>query len=154
MAYAIGMLWVLANDPRVPEHIRNEMKNWGWPKDEFIQTGHFPYQLYVREARRMVSDFVMTEKNVRKEDRQLAEQPVGLGTYAMDCHHVSNVVDSAGKLRHDGTIFYATTPYTISYKALVPKQTECANLLVPICLSASHVAYTTIRMEPVYMVLG
>ncbi len=152
--YALGKLWFLANDKRVPDQIRNEMKEWGLPKDEFTDTGNFPYQIYVREARRMVGEFVMTEQNVRKEDRIRADHPVGLGSYALDCHYVSQVVDADGKLRNEGTLFYPTTPYPISYYAITPKESECANLLVTVCLSASHVAYSSIRMEPVYMILG
>ena len=152
--YALGMLWFLGNDKRVPEHIRKEMLDWGLPKDEFTDTANFPYQIYVREARRMVGTFVMTEKNVRKADRSLAEHSVGLGSYALDCHYVSRVVDQDGKLRNEGTIFAPTTPYPISYYSLTPREEECSNLLVTVCLSSSHVAYSTIRMEPVYMILG
>ncbi len=152
--YALGMLWFLANDPRVPAHIRDEMKDWGLPRDEFQDTENFPYQIYVREARRMVGSFVMTEKNVRKEEREAASHAIGLGSYALDCHYVSRVVDEDGKLRSEGTIFAPTVPYPISYYSLTPKQEECSNLLATVCLSASHVAYSTIRMEPVYMILG
>lgn len=152
--YALGMLWFLGNDKRVPEHIRNEMLDWGLPKDEFTDTGNFPYQIYVREARRMIGSFVMTEKNVRKDNRTLADHSVGLGSYALDCHYVSRVIDKDGKLRSEGTIFSPTTPYPISYYSLTPKEEECANLLVTVCLSSSHVAYSTIRMEPVYMIVG
>lgn len=152
--YALGMLWFLGNDKRVPEHIRKEMLDWGLPKDEFTDTANFPYQIYVREARRMVGTFVMTEKYVRKADRSLAEHSVGLGSYALDCHYVSRVVDQDGKLRNEGTIFAPTTPYPISYYSLTPREEECSNLLVTVCLSSSHVAYSTIRMEPVYMILG
>lgn len=152
--YALGMLWFLGNDKRVPEHIRSEMLKWGLPKDEFTDTNHFPYQIYVREARRMVGSFVMTEKNVRKENRTLADHSVGLGSYALDCHYVSRVIDKEGKLRNEGTIFAPTTPYPISYYSLTPKEEECSNLLSTVCLSSSHVAYSTIRMEPVYMILG
>lgn len=152
--YALGMLWFLGHDKRVPEHIRKEMLDWGLPKDEFADTHNFPYQIYVREARRMIGTFVMTEKNVRKTDRTLADHSVGLGSYALDCHYVSRVIDQEGKLRNEGTIFAPTTPYPISYYSLTPKEEECANLLATVCLSSSHVAYSTIRMEPVYMILG
>ncbi|MGD9556224.1 MAG: FAD-dependent oxidoreductase [Mangrovibacterium sp.] len=152
--YALGKLWFLAHDKRVPDHIRNEMKEWGLPKDEFTDTENFPYQIYVREARRMAGEFVMTEQNIRKEDRIPADHSVGMGSYALDCHYVSRVVDANGKLRNEGTLFYPTTPYPISYYAITPKEGECSNLLVTVCLSASHVAYSSIRMEPVYMILG
>lgn len=153
-SYAIGMLWFLGHDPRVPESMRTEMLRWGFPKDEFTDNGNFPYQIYVREARRMIGDFVMTERNVVKENRTDAGEPVGLGSYALDCHYVSRVVDRDGKLKNEGTIFRPVAPYPVSYRALVPKREECTNLLVPVCLSASHVAYSSIRMEPNYMVLG
>ena len=148
------MLWFLGHDKRVPEHIRKEMLDWGLPKDEFTDTQNFPYQIYVREARRMIGAFVMTEKNVRKTDRMPVEHSVGLGSYALDCHYVSRVIDQEGKLRNEGTIFAPTIPYSISYYSLTPKEEECANLLATVCLSSSHVAYSTIRMEPVYMILG
>lgn len=152
--YALGMLWLLEHDPRVPQHIRDEMKDWGLPKDEFEDNGNFPNHIYVREARRMVGEFVMSEKNVVKEARTAAPNSIGIGTYALDCHYVSKVVDEEGKLRYEGTIFQATTPYPVNYLSITPKRNECGNLLVPVCLSASHVAYSTIRMEPVYMILG
>ncbi|SFL34011.1 FAD dependent oxidoreductase [Porphyromonadaceae bacterium KH3CP3RA] len=152
--YALGMLWLLEHDPRIPEHIRTEMSDWGLPKDEFEDTGNFPYHIYVREARRMIGEYVMVEKNVAKENREDAQHPVGVGSYALDCHYVSKVIDKEGKLRYEGTIFKGVVPYSISYYSLTPKKNECTNLLVPVCLSASHVAFSSIRMEPVYMVLG
>ena len=152
--YALGMLWFLANDPRVPKHISDEIQEWGLPKDEFLDSGNFPYQIYVREARRMVGPFVMTEHNVKKENKEFAPESIGLGSYAMDCHYVARVVDNDGILRNEGTIFVPTTPYPISFKSITPFESECTNLLVPICLSASHVAFASLRMEPVYMILG
>jgi len=152
--YALGMLWLLEHDPRIPEHIRTEMSDWGMARDEFEDTGNFPYHIYVREARRMIGEYVMVEKNVAKANREEAEHPVGVGSYALDCHYVSKVIDKEGKLRYEGTIFTPVIPYTISYYSLTPKRNECSNLLVPVCLSASHVAFSSIRMEPVYMVLG
>ena len=151
--YAVGMLWCLGHDDRVPEHIRAEMLRWGWPKDEFVENGGFPYQIYVREARRMIGEKVMTQHNVQKNDRIPVEHSVGIGTYMMDCHFVSYVAGDGGVIV-EGGIFTGTKPYAIDYYSLTPKREECSNLLVPVCLSASHVAYTTIRMEPTYMVLG
>ncbi len=154
--FAIGQLWVLANDERVPAAIREEMKPWGWPKDEFTDNGHFPHQLYVREARRMRGAFVLKEENLRRERRVDAGHSVAIGSYALDSHVVSRVLDEQGRLRNEGSHLdsRAVRPYAISYYSLVPRRAECANLLVPICLSSTHVAYTSIRMEPVYMVLG
>ncbi|MBR4850924.1 MAG: FAD-dependent oxidoreductase, partial [Tidjanibacter sp.] len=151
--YAVGMLYCLGHDERVPEHIRQEMLRWGWPKDEFVENGGFPYQIYVREARRMVGEKVMTQHNVQKTNRVAVEHSVGIGTYMMDCHFVSYVAGDGGVIV-EGGIFTNTRPYAIDYYSLTPKKSECKNLLVPVCLSASHVAYTTIRMEPTYMVLG
>lgn len=152
--YALGMLWFLGNDPRVPEHLRNEMKRWGLAADEFADSGHFPYQIYVREARRMIGQEIMTEHNVRRDLRVEARCPVGVGSYMLDCHYVSHVAGDDGKIHIEGNIFTSTRPYPIGYYSLVPKAEECSNLLVPVCLSASHVAYASIRMEPTYMVLG
>lgn len=152
--FALGMLWFLANDPRVPPHIRAEMKPWGLPRDEFVENGHFPYQLYVREARRMVGGYVMSEKNCRRANQEPASQSIGVGTYMLDSHHFSRVVDNEGKLRYEGGMGGASASYPISYHCITPKHDQCHNLLVPVCMSASHVAYSSLRMEPVYMVLG
>ncbi len=154
--FAVGMLWVLANDERVPAPIREEMRPWGWPKDEFTDNGNFPHQLYVREARRMQGAYVMKEENLRRENRVEAGHTVAIGSYALDSHVVSRVLDDQGRLRNEGSHLESKgiRPYGISYYSLVPKKEECRNLIVPVCLSASHVAYTSIRMEPVYMVLG
>ncbi len=152
--YALGMLWMLEHDPRIPQHMREEMKDWGLAKDEFGGTGNFPHHIYVREARRMIGEYVMIEKNVTKENREHVSYPIGVGSYALDCHYVSKVVDENGRLRYEGTIFEPITPYSISYYSLTPKREECTNLLVPVCLSASHVAISSLRMEPVYMILG
>ena len=150
--YALGLVWFLGNDERVPERIRKEMKQWGLPKDEFMDNGHFPYQLYVREARRMVGDYVMTEHEVTGD--KVAPYSIGLGTYWFDSHIVSRFVDDEGGLRDEGGFWGKQTIYPISYQSIVPKREECPNLIVPVCLSASHAAYGSIRMEPVYMVLG
>ena len=151
--YAQGMLWFLGHDPRVPEHMRKEMLRWGYAADEFTDTGNFPNHMYVREARRMVGEYVMTEANLRKNGRVKAPFSVGLGTYPFDCHFTATVIDE-GKLYREGTMYIPMPPYPISYYSLVPKASECGNLLVSVCLSASHVAYSSIRMEPQYMVLG
>jgi len=152
--YALGKLWFLTHDKRVPQSIRDQIKEWGLAKDEFTDNGNFPYQLYVREARRMISDYVMTEHNCKRENKTFAPNSIGLGTYAFDSHVVDRVVSADGRVRNEGPFLKSSSTYPISYNAVVPKKTECTNLLVPICLSASHVAYSTIRMEPVFMVLG
>lgn len=151
-SFTLGMLWFLANDTRVPKKIRDAMNTWGLPKDEFIDNGNFPYQVYVREARRMISDYVMTEHEVTGEKE--APNSVGLGTYWFDSHIVSRFADENGALRDEGGFWGKQAVYPISYQSIVPKAGECSNLIVPVCLSATHAAYGSIRMEPVYMVLG
>ena len=151
--YALGQLWFLGHDERVPQHMRTEMLRWGLAADEFKDNGNFPYQIYVRESRRMKGSYIMTEKNLLKDKREDAPNSVGLGSYPLDCHFVSTVV-SDGVLYREGTMFQALTPYPIAYGSLTPREEECGNLLVTVCLSASHVAYSSIRMEPQYMVLG
>lgn len=151
--YALGMLWFLGHDERVPQYLRDEMLRWGLAADEYPDSDHFPYQLYVREARRMVGTYVVTQKDLEKDQRPLVEDCIAIGTYPVDCHFVSTVY-ADGELCREGTVFQPVTPYPIPYCAIVPKREECTNLLVPVCLSASHVAFCSIRMEPQYMVLG
>lgn len=150
--YVRGYLWFLGNDPRVPESIRKETLRWGFPKDEFTDTGHWPFQLYVREARRMISDYVVTEHDCLRN--RIVEDGVALASYSMDSHCTSRFVDDEGQLRSEGAFLVRLSPYPVSYRAIVPKETECSNLLVPVCLSATHAAYGSIRMEPVFMMLG
>ena len=149
--YTRGLITFLATSPRVPENIRDEMRRWGPCKDEFTDNGGWPNQLYVREARRMISDYVMTEHNCR--GARVAEDPVGLGAYNMDSHNVQRIVKS-GSVENEGDVQEPVKPYPISYRSLVPKQRQCENLFVPVCLAASHIAYGSIRMEPVFMILG
>lgn len=152
--YQKGLLWTLANHPRIPEKIREEYSTWGLPKDEFINNHHWTPQLYIREARRMVSDFVMTEHHCT-QDSISAEQSVGMGAYTMDSHHTQRYITKEGFVKNEGDVeIGGFAPYPISYKALVPKKSECINLIVPVCLSASHMAFGSIRMEPVFMALG
>lgn len=151
--FAKGMLWFFATDSRVPQNMRDEMNRWGYPKDEFVDNGNFPHQLYVRESRRMKGKYIMTQHDIQKTQRDGNEQSVGLGTYALDCHFVSFVTEGDSTII-EGGIFVPVKPYPIEYSSIVPKQAECENLIVPVCMSASHVAYSSIRMEPVYMVLG
>ena len=151
--YHKGFLWTLANHPRIPEHIRRRASKLGFPKDEFIHNGHFPFQLYVREGRRMLGRMVMTEHELRKKRK--VEDPVALGSYGIDSHPTQLWVDEDGALHADTPKWTGVgKPYGISYRAITPKADQCSNLLVPICISASHSAYGSIRMEPVYMMLG
>jgi len=153
LLYQRGLLWALANEPRVPEAIRREVSRWGNCKDEFLEHAGWSHQLYVREARRMISDTVMTQHHC--QGRVVAEDPVGLAAYTMDSHNVQRYVDSKGFARNEGDVQVGGfPPYPISYRSIVPKTEQCQNLLVPVCLAASHIAYGSIRMEPVFMVLG
>lgn len=149
-----GLIWTLQNHPRVRAiHANGLYSGWGLPKDEFTDNGNWPFQLYVREARRMVSDYVMTQKNCRLT--VVAPDSVGLAAYTMDSHHVQRWVNSSGNVRNEGDVQDGTAgPYPISYRSIVPKVGECENLLVPWCLSSSHMAFGSIRMEPVFMGLG
>lgn len=150
--YTQSFLYFLGSDPRVPEHLRMEMLKWGYPKDEYINTDNFSPQLYVREARRMISDYVMTEKHCVGEE--VVEDGIGMAAYTMDSHNTQRLVVN-GMVKNEGDVQQGTpNPFPISYRSIIPKQTECTNLLVPVCLSASHIAFGSIRMEPVFMVLG
>ncbi len=150
--YNLGMLYFLCNDERVPKTVREEVRQWGLPADEFVSTGHWSPQLYIREGRRMISDAVMTEHHCRKY--KVVEDSVGLAAYTMDSHNARRIVIN-GRCVNEGNVeVRPTAPYPISYRAIVPKGEECTNLLVPVCLSSSHIAFGSIRMEPVFMILG
>ena len=152
VTYQKGLMWFLANDPAVPENIRTRWASWGLPKDEFQETGGWPHQLYVREARRMISDYVMTEHDCR--GAKVAEDPISLAAYTMDSHNCQRFVKD-GRVWNEGDVQEGgMPPYPISYRSIVPKKAECENLLVPVCLSASHISYGSIRMEPVFMILA
>jgi FAD dependent oxidoreductase len=153
VAYQKGLMWTLANQPRVPEKVRQHYTTWGLAKDEFTDNDNWPHQLYILESRRMVSDYVMIEQNCR--GKRVAEDSIGLAAYTMDSHHVQRYVTKDGHVLNEGDVQVGGfPPYPISYRSLVPKAEQCSNLLVPVCLSASHISYGSIRMEPVFMVLG
>ena len=150
--YQQGLMWTLANHPRVPKHVRDEVSRWGMCKDEFIEGGGWQEQLYIREARRMVGQYVMTQMNCQGLP---VEDPIGLAAYTMDSHNQQRYVDDKGHVRNEGDVQVGGfSPYGISYRSILPKHDEVSNLLVPVCLSASHMAFGSIRMEPVFMVLG
>jgi hypothetical protein len=153
LSYQKGLMWSLQNHARVPETVRTQMARWGLAKDEFTDTGHWPHQIYVREARRLVGDYVVTENDCRrKRDTPMS---VGMGSYNMDSHNCARYVTPEGFVQNEGDVQVSPGgPYRISYKSIVPKAGECPNLFVPVCLSSSHIAYGSIRMEPVFMVLG
>jgi hypothetical protein len=147
-----GLMWTLANNPRVPEKVRAEFQRLGLAKDEFTENNNWPRQLYIREARRMISEYVMSEKNCTRTE--VATDSVGMGAYNMDSHNIQRYVTKEGFVRNEGDVQVRVRPYPVSYRSIRPKAQECTNLLVPVCLSASHIAYGSIRMEPVFMVLG
>lgn len=151
--YQKGLMFYLTNDPGVPETIRAATGRWGLARDEFTDNGHWPHAIYVREARRLVADFVTTERHLRALEP--TPEPIGMGSYNMDSHNVQRYVDGFGHARNEGDVQTSPGgPYPVSYRSLVPKKTECVNLLVPVCLSSSHIAYGSIRMEPVFLILG
>ena len=165
LRYQQGLMWTLANNPRVPAKIRDEVSRWGTCKDEFVgeRGDGWQHQLYVREARRMVGEYVMTEHNCRGE--VVAPRPIAMGAYGMDSHNVRRYVDANGFVKNEGNIedysanppgkpFKRFRPYPIDYGAIVPKRGECSNLFVPVCLSSSHMAFGSIRMEPAFFALG
>lgn len=156
LEHQLGMLWFLANDPEIPEYIRNKVGSFGLPIDEYIDSNGWSHELYVREGRRMVSDVVMTEHHCT--GTQVVEDPIGLGEYAMDSHHCQRVVrQEAGTswVVNEGNVeIVSKSGYGISYRSITPYLHECSNLLVPAALSSSHIAYGSIRMEPVFMTLG
>lgn len=153
IVYQKGILYFMATDKRIPERVRERMNEWGFAKDEFADNGNWPYNIYVREARRMVGDYVMTEHEVlgKKE----VPEPAGMGSYTLDSHNVQRYVTPEGFVQNEGDLgVKAPKPYQISLRALVPKASECTNLVVPVCISCSHIAFGSIRMEPVFMILG
>lgn len=151
--YQKGWLYFIANDPRVPEDVRSAMNRWGLAADEFTDNGHWPHQIYVRESRRMIGDYVMTENELLR--RRPTPNPVGMGSYTIDSHNVQRYVTPAGFVQNEGDIGVPTPgPYPIAFGALVPKKTQADNLFVPVCVSSSHIAFGSIRMEPVFMILA
>lgn len=155
-SYTLGLLWFLGNDKRVPEPIRKEMLRWGLPKDEYVEYGNWSPQLYIREARRMIGEYVATQANC--ENRITVNDGIGMAAYTMDSHNCQRVViekDGIAMVKNEGDVqIHGGLPYDISYRSITPKREECTNLLVPVCLSASHIAYGSIRMEPVFMLLA
>lgn len=151
--YQKGWFYFIANDPRVPADVQNEMKKWGLAKDEFRDNGNWPHQLYIREARRMIGTHVMTEHETLS--KREVPQSVGMGSYTLDSHNAQRYVKPDGFVQNEGDIGVDTKrPYRISYGSIIPKKAECRNLLVPVCVSSSHIAFGSIRMEPVFMILG
>jgi FAD dependent oxidoreductase len=151
--YQKGWLYFIANDPRVPKDVQAEMRRWGLAKDEFKDNGNWPRQIYVREARRMIGSYVMTEHELLKE--RPTPDPVGMGSYTINSHHTQRYITPEGYVQNEGDIDVSTKgPYQIAYGALTPKKGQADNLLAPVCVSSSHIAFGSIRMEPVFMILG
>jgi hypothetical protein len=149
--YQAGLFYFLANDPSIPPAIRAAMNSWGLCAAEFGDTDHWPRQLYIREDRRMAGEYVMVQQDLQTN---LAKpDPIGMGSYNSDSHNVERIV-SGGFVRNEGDMQVAVKPYQIPYRVMLPKRTEAENLLVPVAFSASHVAYSSLRMEPQYMILG
>lgn len=150
--YTQGFFYFLSHDSRVPASLAAEVNSWGLPKDEYQDTGGWPHQLYIREARRMVSDFVLTQKDLQTDLSK--PDPIGMGSYNSDSHNIQRIVNAEGNAENEGDMQVPVTPYQIPYRIMVPKASETSNLLVPVCFSASHVAYSSARMEPQYMIIG
>jgi hypothetical protein len=154
--YTKGLLYFFITDPRTPKHLQDFVAEWGYPKDEYTDNNHWTPQLYVREARRMAGSYVMTEHNCT--GRETVTDGIGMAAYTMDSHNCQRIVihkDGKDMVKNEGNVeIGGFGPYPISYRAILPKASECTNLLVPVCLSASHIAFGSIRMEPVFMVLG
>jgi hypothetical protein len=150
--YTQELFYFLVNDPRVPRATQDEIKVFGLAKDEFTDNDNWPYQLYVREARRMVGDYVVTQKDIQTELTK--PDVIGMGSYNSDSHNVQRYFTPEGNAQNEGNMEVAVTPYQIPYRILLPKKSQATNLFVPICFSASHVTYSTLRMEPQYMIIG
>ena len=151
--YQAGLLWFVANDPRVPDNIRTKMASYGLAKDEFKDNNHWPHQIYVRESRRMTGEYITTEHDVMQ--RIETPRSIGMGSYHIDSHNTQRYVTPEGYVQNEGDIGVKPPgPYRISYGSIIPQKRECTNLFVPVCVSSSHIAYGSIRMEPVFMILG
>ena len=155
-SYTLGLLWFIGNDERVPKQLRDQMLSWGLPKDEYVEYGHWTPQLYIRESRRMVGEYVTTQANC--DNLVSVDDGVGMAAYTMDSHNCQRIVivkDDRAMVKNEGNVeIYGGLPYDVSYRSITPKREQCDNLLVPVCLSASHIAYGSIRMEPVFMLLA
>lgn len=150
--YTAGFFYFLGHDHRVPKPFRDETLQWGLAADEFTDTGNWPFQLYVRESRRMVGEYVMIQRDLETE--LIKPDPIGMGSYNTDSHNVQRYVDENGNAQNEGDVEVPTIPFQIPYRALLPRRTQCSNLLVPVCTSASHIGYGALRLEPVYMIMG
>ncbi len=159
LSYTKGLLYFLGHDPGIPKEIRDEMNRWGLPKDEFMDTDHWPHQLYVREGRRMLGEYIMTQHDLQIKRKKY--DTIGMGGYNMDVREVQWIAKEVywfplpkQMVLMEGYFSYPVEPYEIPYRCLLPQQDECRNLLATSCVSASHMAYSSLRMEPQYMIMG
>jgi hypothetical protein len=152
-SYVAGFLYFLAHDPRVPESLRDEINRYGLAKDEFTDARGWPWQLYIRESRRMLGEYVVSQKDIQTD--LVKPDSIGMGSYQSDSHNVERIPAADGAVENEGEMYTPTKPYEIPYRFMLPKRQDgLTNLLVPVCFSASHVAYSTLRMEPQYMIIG
>jgi len=152
MLYTQSFVWFLASDPQVPQSLRDETNSWGRAKDEFADTNHWPNQIYIREGRRMVGEYIMHQADLQTD--RIKPDSVGMGSYNSDSHNIQRVAMPDGSVRNEGDVQVSVEPYEIPFRVMLPKPSETDNLLVPVCFSASHVAYSSVRMEPQYMIIG
>lgn len=152
LLYTQSFVYFLSHDASVPLSLRNELNQWGLPKDEFADTGHWPNQLYIREARRMIGEYVMRQSDL--QTNRTKPDTIGMGSYNSDSHNIQRIAMPDGTVRNEGDVQVPVQPYEIPYRIMLPRRSESENLLVPVCLSASHAAYSSVRMEPQYMIIG
>ncbi|MGB7324784.1 MAG: FAD-dependent oxidoreductase, partial [Rubripirellula sp.] len=152
--YQLGMLYFICHDPRVPKQLQKAMREWGLPKDEFVDNDHWSHQLYVREARRMVGKYVITEHDLLGEQKSKTDKSIGMGSYGIDSHNIQRFITADGFVQNEGDVGIHVGDYRIPYDVIVPKEDEASNLIVPVAASCSHVAYGSIRMEPIFMILA
>ncbi len=152
LLYTKSFFYFISQDPKAPAYLRNEVNQWGLPKDEFPDTGHWPNQLYIREGRRMVGEYVMRQADLQTE--RTKDDSIGMGSYNSDSHNIQRVAMPDGNVKNEGDVQVPVQPYEIAYRTITPRRIESENLLVPVCLSATHAAYSSVRMEPQYMIIG
>jgi FAD dependent oxidoreductase len=152
LLYTQSLLYFLSQDSSVPATLRDEINQWGLPRDEFADTDHWPNQLYIREGRRMIGDYVMRQSDLQTE--RTKPDSIGMGSYNSDSHNIQRVAMPDGTVQNEGNVEVPVEPYEIAYRSITPQRSEASNLLVPVCLSASHAAYSSVRMEPQYMIIG
>ena len=152
LLYTQSFFYFISQEPKVPSSLRAEVNQWGLPKDEFADTAHWPNQLYIREGRRLVGEYVMRQSDLQTE--RTKTDSIGMGSYNSDSHNIQRVVMPDGTVQNEGDVQVPVQPYEIAYRSIAPKRSESENLLVPVCLSATHAAYSSVRMEPQYMIIG